>query len=95
MIANFRSSPACVSRNPQNPISFQPDELSRRNLVLLLRPLKQPHELRPPPNGIEPRIVGHGRMTKDPAGDYTLEELQCGIDLVQVSASDIGGLQDR
>src|SRR5258705_13002044 len=84
MIDNVRSNRGCSSRDPQYPIPFQPGELSRRNLVLLLRPLEQPHELRPLPNGIEPRIAGHGWITKDPARNHTLEKLQCGIDLVQV-----------
>jgi len=56
----------------------------RRNLVLLLRPLEQPHEVPPLPKRIEPRIAGHGGITKDPAPDHTLEKLHCGIDLVQV-----------
>src|SRR5205814_1251042 len=79
-----KSNRGCASRDPQDAIPFQPGELFCRDLMLLLRPLEQPRELRSLPNGIEPWIAAHGGITKDPAPDHTLEQLQCGIGLVQV-----------
>jgi hypothetical protein len=59
-------------------------ELTRRGLVLLLRPRKQCHEPRALSKRIEPRIAGHGGVAEQASADYALEKLQRGVDLVQV-----------
>ena len=71
-------------RNSQYPIPFEPGELFRGRVMLLLCP---PEQLRKPQllaNWIEPRVARHGGIAKEPTADNTLHEVERQIGLVQM-----------
>ena len=62
---------------------MQPGELCNRDLMLLFCLLQKLCEICFPPDGIEPWIIRHGRITNVAASDYAFKKLQRGIGLVQ------------